>query len=976
MLKKHLIRGFQQFYSYAKSVMRPSAAAEEVFAQAKERMRLGELRGAVAGFRLYLKLNPGNLQALNDLGACLADMGDNAAASAAFELAYQLDETYVPAVINHAKLLIDRKQGQEALPFLRQAMIIAPDFRHSDGIYGSFCMSVGDVPGACKFHKQGWLSDFDNLRFANSYLFSTAYLDFDESQMAAEHSFWADTLKPIEFHQPAEVDKSIRVLGAMPAKGKRIRIGYWSPDFRSHSIRYFFRPLLENHDPSKFEVVLYHDTPIEDAQTGLIGAQAEHIFRVHHLEHTDLYALICSHQLDVLVELAGHTSFNRLSLLQQRFATVQITALGYPPTTGLRSIDAKLLDAHIFTSSSSAYYAESPLVLPTSFWCFDPMEEAPVADEPPHVANGHITFACVGNIAKINTRILGCWKQILDRTPNSRLVLRSISFKDKAATEMMRVRLGEAGIDSGRVACLDAAVESEYAGTYNEVDVVLDTFPFNGGTTTCFAVYMGVPVVSLSGKSLISRMGHSILTNMGKPEFAVQTENEYVAKAVELARNSQAIRAFKRGAREQFQRTALGNGALFAREFETACEKLLNSKHNPYVQNIMPLPAKELVGRAYAAMQSGQPDAAQRILTYCIKHYPDCGSAHLLAAQQLAAKGERLEAIAYLKNQLEYFALADKIGALAGLAHQYLVLGERIKFKETVAELTTSQCLNAFDELLVCLYQAQCEPASNGHLPDTVGKPGKRILVIISTDDLLEFARLQAQFTAVCTLPEGCDIRYERSAEKMRAKAYQEFDSSVADVLLILHKNVTVYQETFLQNVLDALDECDVVGFAGAMRWSRINWRRDAFQKKAAGFLIASSEAENCFELQWFGETTQTLEYGAAVLDGSVMALNAAACTPMLVDDELADGGLLLEETWSHDLYKNGRRVAVHRNLGVLIDRNAVVNAPNHAEAQMHVANKYGFDPVHDHQDDYTVLSTIFNGLEEAQLVMQEFVKS
>jgi len=588
------------------------------FQRASDLILKEDTRSAIAALKKHLASFPLDVQALNDLGCCLIDIGDENAAFALFEKAYSLDDSYLPVIINHAKGLVDKKRIYEAVGFLRQAKAYEPYSPNVNSVYAAMAFNKSDASTARTYALKAWLGSFDTLRLANCYLFDCAYCDdIDEARLAAEHRFWAETLLP----QPVPPDEVIEDSLVLPAKGKKVRIGYWSPDFRNHSVRYFIFPLLENHDREKFEIVAYHDSPHHDEKTDAIKACCDHFIPVGELPDTHLVSLIRSHRLDILVELAGQTSANRLNLLRERLASRQLTGIGYPPTTGLASLDGKLLDIHIADENSSRYYTEPPLVLDHSFWCFDPKEEPEIAAVPPAEKNGYITFACVGNIAKITQAILACWAKVLERVPNSRLLLRSISLTDQAAADTIADRLVRANIDLARVDLHGPVGGTEFFTSYNSVDIVLDTFPFNGGTTTCFATYMGVPVVSMAGRSLLSRMGKSVLSNLGLTDWIASNYEEYVEKAVGHARNVTFLAHFRGAARSLYAASALGNGRIFARDFEKHCLALLAQAEPSHGHRVAALSAEELVDRAYAVFRLGQFEAAGRIVDHCLRDF-------------------------------------------------------------------------------------------------------------------------------------------------------------------------------------------------------------------------------------------------------------------------------------------------------------------------------------------------------------------
>lgn len=914
----------------------------------------GDLRAAIKAYREYLAADPANPAALNGLAACLSNLGDLQQATELFEMAYSMDDTYIPAVVNRAKLLIDFTRGAEALTYLKRAKVVEPHFLHTDAVYAGLCFKTGDPARARGFQARASRSSFDNLRLANCYLFWTAYDDVSEATVAAEHRFWAETLLP-----PDVGEASAGPLDPGPTEGRRIRIGYWSPDLRGHSVRFFFRPLLEAHDRERFEIFLYHDFHRQDEQTAAMRAHADAFHDVYEMTDPDLAQLIRSHKLDILVELAGHTSANRLSLLHHRLATVQITALGYPPTTGLRSIDAKLIDRHVSTPEDPLHYSEEPLVLPSSFWCFDPKEPVSIADEPPVVNKGHITFGCVGNIAKITDRLLQAWKSILAAVPDSRLLIRSVSFEDSMALEGFRKRLERNSMPMDRIDLCEPKGGAAFFASYDEIDIILDTFPFNGGTTTCFAAYMGVPVVTLAGKSLLGRMGVSIMTNMGAPDLVVESLEAYVDRAIRLAGDPQAIRRFKKEARTRFAQTALGNAQQFAREYEAACLDLLARKRagaEPVPDRVVPLPAKEIMRRAYEALRYNQSEAAERILAYCLRCYPDYAAAHVFAAQRLALDGDVPKAIESLAGWLASAPGADQVAARIALVRLHLLLGQREEAQAVLqGALQGPPVEDVFDLEQLRLYQAALQPET----PEVVDAAGPcRVQVLVPCDDAGLFATLRSELLAACALPPQWSLEIRRVGEQDRITAYQEaLQAAECDLLVFMQKNVRVHSRTFLPDLWTALAQADVVSFAGAQRWTRLDWRLQRFEEKAGSFCAPAGEVPTLFDLQVVGAQVGVAVASMAVLDGALLAMRPGALPAADWDEELAGCETLLEEAWVHGLAKAGARLAVHGALGVYLEPLVQLDASNRAEARLHCVETFGFDPLVDAADDFMALA-------------------
>jgi hypothetical protein len=669
-----------------------------------------------------------------------------------------------------------------------------------------------------------------------------------------------------------------------------------------------------------------------------------------------------------------------LPLLQNRFGEVQITALGYPPTTGLSTIDAKLLDRHICTENSARYYSESPLVMPSSFWCFNPMEEALIAPEPPATRNGFVTFACVGNIAKINSRMLIVWKTILERVENSRLLIRAINFNDKAAEDAIRIELDNAGISVARVDLRKPEAGPAFFGSYNEIDIVLDTFPFNGGTTTCFATYMGVPVISLSGASLVSRMGLSILSNLFVQHLAVTSEDAYIDCAVKLAQDIPYLRQFRQEVRARYENSCLGNGRLFAHEFESACIDLLKKKQSgvwSYKHEISLLPAEEIVRRAYAVLNHGQAEAAHRILAHCLEHYPDCGGAHLLIAQQWTGEDRFQDAINYLKERVDRFTHVEQQAALIYMARLYLLLDSPVNASQMLERISRSHVDDIFDQLQVKLYEACC--ASSTVTTGPVAYPptvAKRIKIIIPCNEAGHFDAMQKQINTYSESPVDWTLIYQRCDEFSRIDEYINAVNDIeTDVVLIIQKNVEIYNPRFFYDVVDALKSFDLIGIAGATRWQRLDWRDDDFNYKCAGYCIESSERAGHVEIQWQGVDRSKVVDNMSVLDGSLLALVPQRLGGVNFDKELLGADLLLEEDWSHTAFRSGKRLAVNSNLGVLIRSPEQSEPRSRALGRTQIVEKYKFDVFSTIKKDSMFVSAPVASVSEAFMVCNEFLE-
>lgn len=955
-------------------------STEAIFREAHLLFERGDRRSAIAALERYLEIVPTSVYALNNLGICYMEAGDQVRANRAFDLAFSLDDNFAPGVINRAKMFCDQRRSTEALQLIRNLRASHPNFHYFRAVYGGVLFNLGCVEEARHQHLFAWLSFFENLRNANCYLFHSTFDNIDESLMASEHRFWADTLRPTPPIDYGNTDQRSKVTSdVLPMKSdKRVRIAYWSPDFRNHSVRYFARPLIENQDRTDFEVIIIHDSPSIDEHTSHLKSVADFFYVVYELPDQELMKLLLDLDIDVLVELAGHSSHNRINLFSNRLARLQISAIGYPPTSGLRSIDAKVIDRHISTPDDYLYYTEFPLILPSSFWCFDPYEDIPIDINPPARRHGYVTFACVGNISKITASLLECWSKILTKLPEARLELRSISFEDDAAIEKLRAKLSDAGLSIDRISFHRPLGGSDFFASYNEVDIVLDTFPFNGGTTTCFATYMGVPVVSKSGKSLISRMGRSILTNLGLDNLVVETDEDYVRVAIELAGNIDFLEKFRLTCRTSYKSCALGNGKMYAHDFEMAVKNLLKvklSKELKYENQIPVLPPEEIVRRAYACLEFGNESAAGRIISYAQTHYPRFAGVHLFIGQQIATRDGLIPASEYLERHLQDISLPESIPILITLIRYYLIIGAQDKSLSALKILKNISLDDEFDKRQLALFSLHLEQfpkSSNEVLPVPPGCKKICLLVVCEDDRIL--SNFSSDLLSRCILPPGWEIQIMKCKPGHRPEAYQLLlNSEPTDLVMIVHPHIKIWRADLFSVLINTLEEADVVGFFGCDRLERIDWRGDEYSRKAAGFCVRCAEDNSFTDLLWLGDGFHEVVGGMAVLDGGLLAFQPEVLKLYPSEPHLDVNHPIYEEVLAHLAFRNGFRLVVHRCLGVLVQDESMSAEQDLPTALITAVNLLEIDPMKYSDSDRLFLSLPLNGMTDALTTMARF---
>lgn len=345
-----------------------------------------------------------------------------------------------------------------------------------------------------------------------------------------------------------------------------LRVGFVSPDLRSHAVATFLEPLLEHLDPDQVEAIAYFTGPREDHVSARLRSL---VARWRAGSVSAIAGRIVEDAPDVLFDLSGHSTGHALPLFQMRFAPIQITYLGWPSTTGVPEMDYRLTDAVADPQGSEAAHTERLLRLDPCALCYKPHPDAP----PPRMPAGAPhppTFGSFNAISKINDAVIALWARLLRETPDARLALKHTALAHEQGRAIIERRFADAGIEPARLALLPPTAHAEHLAAYHAVDVALDPFPFNGATTTCDALHMGVPVITLPGATSSSRVASSILRAAGFHRWIAGSEDEYIDKARALLLDSSALRAGRADLRDRFLASPICDGAAFARRFEAA----------------------------------------------------------------------------------------------------------------------------------------------------------------------------------------------------------------------------------------------------------------------------------------------------------------------------------------------------------------------------------------------------------------------
>jgi predicted O-linked N-acetylglucosamine transferase (SPINDLY family) len=520
---------------------------------------LGHHAEAERGLRPLALRHPRHCELLDLWGVVLQRCGRSADAITATRQAVAANPRFVRGWCNLGLALLNAGRPAEALIAFDRALRLEP--ARAGGHHGRAMalQHLGRIPESVAAYGAAIAADPQNLETRSYRLMALHYLDgLTREQLWAEHQAFGKLVGP-PFAEASRLTP--------PNPAQRLRLGILSPDLREHSVAYFLEPLLAHLDREQFELFLYHDHFIVDAVSERLRARASWRHLVGR-SHDEAARVIQADRLDLVIELAGHTGLNRLPLLARRLAPVQISYLGYPDTTGVPAIDYRLVDAVTDPAGEAeAFHSEKLIRFAPTAWSYAPPAEAP---ELPATVDRAPVFGSCNNLAKLSQATLAGWGRLLQAVPNARLLLKNAGLSQPEIAAELRRRLTAAGIDAGRVDCAErTATVAEHLAFYARIDVALDSYPYHGTTTTCEALWMGVPVVTLRGDRHCARVGASLLTAIGRPEWIARDWAEYV----EIAGALTAARPDRRTVRAQMAASPLLDHAGQAARFAAALRR-------------------------------------------------------------------------------------------------------------------------------------------------------------------------------------------------------------------------------------------------------------------------------------------------------------------------------------------------------------------------------------------------------------------
>ena len=532
---------------------------------AKRLHQAGRLQDAQSLYRQILSRQPDHPDALHLLGVIQFQQAQPNAAMELICRAIALDPGRPEFHCNLGVVLADVGRASDAIAAFQHALDLRPLYPEAHHNLGNSLRDMGLMDQAIAHYRQVLAIPPGDVESHHNLVYAMHFIPGDPAAVFQEHLNWNRIhAQPLAGQIPRHSNDA--------APDRRLKIGYVSPDFRQHSVGFFLLNLLANHDPAAVEVFCYSDAARPDAATARFQQAAHHWKPVVGVADAQLAQIIIQDQIDILVDLAGHTAGNRLLVFARKPAPIQVSYCGYPDTTGLATMDYRFTDAYADPPGTTEQFHSEQLVrLPRCFLCYAPPADGPEVGPVPAAAGGRITFGSFNSISKLSDATVAMWSAVLSAVPNSRLMIKSQGLAGAPARQQVLERFAARGIAADRLE-LHGRIASPagHLELYHQIDIALDTYPYHGTTTSCEAMWMGVPVVTLAGKTHASRVGVSLLSNVGLEQLIAQTPEQYVQIAADLAKDLAALSVLRSALRSRLAASPLLDGSGLAREVEAA----------------------------------------------------------------------------------------------------------------------------------------------------------------------------------------------------------------------------------------------------------------------------------------------------------------------------------------------------------------------------------------------------------------------
>ncbi|MBN1983396.1 MAG: tetratricopeptide repeat protein [Chitinivibrionales bacterium] len=536
----------------------------------------GHIDQALEQLKRAVAVQPENPQILFNYGALLQESHEYSEALRMYSRVLNCIAEHVPTLLKCAAVMGIIGNSSIAEQICKHVLAKEPNNSQAYSLLGNCLKDQGRIDESLSAFQQACFLDPHDATTLSNYLLTLNYSSKKAEEIYTEHV--AGLRRCVTASSVGNCGGvSTQPLLQRQRSRQPLRIGYVSGDFRTHSVAYFFEPLLQFHQGQKVSIYCYSNSAISDDTTERLKRYRSTWRLIYNRDDAEVGRMMARDKIDICVDLSGHTADNRVSLFQHRCAPLQVSYLGYPNTTGVEAMDYRFTDALADPADAPSRCTEKLYRLPSGFLCYRPPDNAPAIDSAREPIGASVVFGSCNALPKINESVVSLWAQLLRSIPDSVIALKAKSFIDKEVLLRYQRLFEYHGVAKERLRFQSYAFSiPDHLQWYNQVDFALDTFPYNGTTTTCEALLMGVPVITLVGQCHAGRVGYSLLTQVGLTETICYSAQEYVKAGQQLAQDRQQYRSFRHGLRRQLLNSSLCNGKKFYAELEEAFVTIAN----------------------------------------------------------------------------------------------------------------------------------------------------------------------------------------------------------------------------------------------------------------------------------------------------------------------------------------------------------------------------------------------------------------
>ena len=552
--------------AYKKALLLQPDYAEAHYNLGRALQEQGKMDQATEVYKKTLSLKPDYAEAQYNMGNALQEQGKIEEATAAYKKAISLQSDYTEAYNNLGNALKDQGKLEEAVTAYNNVLSLKPDYAEAYFNIGNALKDQGKLEEAIEAYKNTLSLKPDYNEAYSNFIFCLDSTTFENADLYNEVAF--------AFNEYASNNAKKKFKNKRHLSSRIIRIGFVSGDLRDHPVGFFLENLFKNIDQQTFELIVYSNSANSSKQTHLLRQFTKAWRIIKGVPDNQVAEIIYKDEIDILIDLSGHTALNRLPVFAYRPCAIQATWLGYFGSTCLSEMDYILGDRYVIPIGTEHQFSEKFALLPDTYICFSPPDFDLQVSPTPAIANDFITFGCFNNASKVNKNTVVVWSEILRQTAGSKMIFKGTGYSgDKKAKITGYFR--DSGIDAARITFQGKCPRETLLESYNNVDIALDPFPYTGGTTTCEALWMGVPTVTKTGNTFLTNIGQTIAINSGHKNLCCSTIEEYIDTSVILATNVKQLNYDRLERRKRVLRSPLFDGERFAKEFENLMQKFL-----------------------------------------------------------------------------------------------------------------------------------------------------------------------------------------------------------------------------------------------------------------------------------------------------------------------------------------------------------------------------------------------------------------